>query len=485
MGAERNRAVVAAGVATVVVSPEVVLDARDDAVTLMERAVRLALADAGAHGPPISRSSIGWIGVPEGTWFEPDPAGVLAGRLGAAGATTVRADVGVTQDELLAAACSAVASGDCEVAVVVGGEDRFRQRQRRAATLAPEPPHAPHGSPTVHLRPSDLGVVDLEIVRDCVTPAVGFALTECALRAAADESPEAHFQWLAGIQAQLDQVAAAQHDHWRPAPLDADEIAADRTISTPYTRPMCSDWTVDMAAAVVITSADGHPGAVVIARTAWSNHSISVAQRPRLEISPGARAVADAVLQGDAPDVTELYSCFPAALQLWADAVHHATTHEWSDPARWTLTGGMAAAGGPLNNAALHGWVAMVRRLRHDQALRVGLSTSVSGTFVKQGATLWTQAGTNQPFAAIDLTEPVAAAAPALPLVADLSGEVTVVAHTVDARGPRLVAVVERDGQRTIAESRWADTVNRWEDADMVGTTTTIDADGHIVDPWA
>jgi acetyl-CoA C-acetyltransferase len=66
-------------------------------------------------------------------------------------------------------------------------------------------------------------------------------------------------------------------------------------------------------------------------------------------------------------DLFDLYSCFPCAVEFALDALGLPTT----DPRPPTQTGGLAHAGGPGNNYAMHGLANTVMRLR-EGAGRVG-----------------------------------------------------------------------------------------------------------------
>ncbi|HEX9546678.1 MAG TPA: hypothetical protein VF942_05030 [Acidimicrobiales bacterium] len=54
--------------------------------------------------------------VPRGTWGYRDPARIIADRFSAKGARTVVAQVGVLQQTLISRACTAISSGDLDVA---------------------------------------------------------------------------------------------------------------------------------------------------------------------------------------------------------------------------------------------------------------------------------------------------------------------------------------------------------------------------------
>ena len=93
------------------------------ATTLMIEAVESALESTGAGAVVGGRA--GLVLVPHGTWTESDPGRAIADVIGAPNARTIRSELGVLQQSLLARAATAVQSGDVEVAIVVGGENRW------------------------------------------------------------------------------------------------------------------------------------------------------------------------------------------------------------------------------------------------------------------------------------------------------------------------------------------------------------------------
>lgn len=479
---------------------------RPDAVDLMVSAVRAALAGdttpGGSAGAPNAELAghIGWIGVPEGTWPERNPADAIGAALGlgtdGAGVRpiAVRADVGVTQDELLAAACRAISVGEVRAAVVVGGEAAYSARLAKRAGRSIESREDCAREPDRLLSPASLGICDLEIIRDVVTPVVGFALMESTLLQAGAASPSAASiatgrDRLAGSYAAMTVAGAANPDGWTEAALDGDAVASARPIAWPYTRPMCSDWTVDQAGAVVLVAADlaaelGIDPALAVrpAATAWSNHSLTLPARPSFDHSPGAETVAQAVL--DDPDeltAIDLYSCFPAAVQLWAKAVGGRFAEMPID--QLTMGGGMAHAGGPLNNSAIASWVRVIRAMgAAGTASAAGLTTSVSGSFTKHGATRWTIGPDAVRWTGQDVSAQVDQMwGDGRPMLDDIGPTGTVVAATIDERGPRAVAIAEdASGNRTIAESRDPDAIAQVRERLAAGTAigATADLDG-------
>ena len=93
-----------------------------EAVALMTTAVERAGDDA--HAPALLAQA-GAVLVPRGTWRYRDPGRIVAERIGAS-ARTVIAELGVLQLTPFTRACLAIAGGELDVAIVVGGEAKYR-----------------------------------------------------------------------------------------------------------------------------------------------------------------------------------------------------------------------------------------------------------------------------------------------------------------------------------------------------------------------
>lgn len=158
-------------------------------------------------------------------------------------------------------------------------------------------------------------------------------------------------------------------------------------------------------------------------------------------------------LTGVAPrdvDVIDLYSCFPVAVRLQCREMG-------IDPRReLTVTGGMAFAGGPLNNYVLQAMVALVGRLRAEPAA-TGLSTSVSGMLTKYGLGSWSASPPAHGFRAEDVTAEVAARTTTVAVDPSFVGDATIVTVTVaHDKGEPTVTIALADtaaGTRAVATS--------------------------------
>jgi acetyl-CoA C-acetyltransferase len=321
-----------------------------------------------------------------------------------------------------------------------------------------------------------------------------YALIESAIAHAAGRTPQEQRARVTELWARFAAVAAGNAEAWDRSAPDAAAIGTpgpgNRMLATPYTKRLSSQWNVDQAAAVLVM-ATGTATALGVPRERWvfphaaaeSNHMVTLPRRAELHRWPAFEAVADALgLTGAGavrPEVVELYSCFPAAVQVQADALG------WPVDGPLTVTGGMTFGGGPLNNAVLQGLVALVRRLRAAPG-EVGLITSVSGLLTKPGASLWSTREPASGFRAFDVTAEAAARTAEVPLLPDATGDAIVAGHTVvfDQGAPsRAVAIVDVADGRTIARCSDVEVATRMASEDWVGRAVHVIEPGFFVVP--
>ncbi len=445
---------------------------------LMLQAVQRAGDDSGVAAL-LSRVEL--IASPRGLWQYGDPGRHIADAIGSPAATTVLSLVGVLQQTLIGDACRRIAEGEIDVAAVVGGEARFRKLRGRILDVEVVESDI-EGTPDVTLKPTADLVLQSEIHSGLGPMPVGYyAIIESALRAAAGLSIDEHRRRVADLYSRFSAIAVGNPHAWKREPVAAEFIRepSDKNpmLAFPYTKLHNSSWNVDQATALLICSAAAadevgiDPSRRVFARaSAESNHATTISARPDLARCPGVRlagrsALAAAAVDAHAVDLVELYSCFPAAVQM------HARELGVRADVDWTVTGGMPFAGGPFNSYVLQSTGTMIERLR-AQPGAVGLVSSVSGLLTKQGVGLWsTEPGANR-FASVDVTDAVAAEEQPRAVVTDASGDGTVVGYTVmhkDA-APRGVVLVDlADGSRCMTGTDDPDTIKSMESEEWVG----------------
>ncbi len=119
-----------------------------------------------------------------------------------------------------------------------------------------------------------------------------------------------------------------------------------------------------------------------------------------------------------------------------------------------TVTGGMAFAGGPLNNFVLQAQARMAQVLRED-AGSLGMVNAVSGQLTKQGVGLWSTEPPPRPFAYDDVSDAVEREFERIELADPVDAAGQVASYTVHYEGEapaRAVLLCDLEtGKRTIA----------------------------------
>ena len=194
------------------------------------------------------------------------------------------------------------------------------------------------------------------------------------------------------------QIASQNPHAWNKKIFSSDEIRIpakkNQRIAYPYNKLHNSSWNVNQASALILTNEElaDRLNVPQIKRVypliaSETNHMIGVIQRPDLTAPIGLKLAADYLLATAEtnqihPSMYELYSCFPIAVQLFAEALNV------DDATDKTITGGMPFAGGPLNNYMLHSTIQMAMKIR-KKTDEIGLVTCVSGMMTKQALAIW------------------------------------------------------------------------------------------------
>ncbi len=454
-------------------------------VALMTEALVAAADDAGSRA---LLGAIDRISVPQGTWKYGDPGRGVAAGVGAAGARTVLAELGVPQQLLFNDAVDAITSGRSDVVAVVGGEARRWARTVETESGDPQPDAVP-GEVLAREGPP---VEPIEVATRLWQPVLQYAMIANALRRAEGRTIDEDVARTAGLWERCNVVARANPRAAFAAPRSADDIAApsprNRPLAFPYNKWHASQWTVDQAAALILCPVEAarrfgigpdrwvfpHAGLV-------SSHAVSLLRRRDIHRWPamavlGRALTAGAGLSVDDAEVVELYSCFPSAVRVQQRELA-------VDAARVpTLTGGMAFAGGPFNNYVLQSTVEVARRLR-DAEGSTGVITTVSGLLTKPGIGLWGSAPGRGPALIADLATEVRAATEVVEVAedpGDHTGGVTVATYTVTYEGMDPVGLIvvgdTEDGRRCVGFSTDAELASHATRTELVGTRGRVES---------
>lgn len=476
----RTPVLVGAGVAT-----QRADDPRDglDAVGLMRAALDAAAADAGPGAAGLL-DRVDEIVVPEGIWATRDPGrDVLDGR--SPDARSTMAAIGVLQQRCFSRAATQLARGDAEVVVVVGGEAKWRALRSQITGI--EVSETNGGGAADVLRPHQDVLPPVEIERGLAAPTHQYAVMESALRHTAGRSVVDHDAHLADLIAGFAAVAATNPDAWNRGGPTVAEIAAAPMVAAPYRKPACSQWNVDQAAAFVLTTVERARVAGVPSERwvfpwagAESNLMVPLVERADVAASPAVAAVGRALAEAAGRplaevELVELYSCFPAAVQIQVAELGLTEAVAAGRPV--TVTGGMHYGGGPLNSFTFQALARLVPMLRTEPAARAFVS-SVSGMLTKFGAGLWSATPPPAGWQDLDVTAAAESATATRALDVDHVGSASVVGHTVGFLGGaahELVAVLDTaSGGRTIARSSDPDLLERGLADDLVGSSAEV-----------
>jgi acetyl-CoA C-acetyltransferase len=461
-------------------------------VDLMERAVAAAVTDAGLDATP-SAGSVRVVNVIG--WRYRNAPRFLAQQLGIADAELVETTSGGNSPQTLVSRTALdIRDGGLDVAILAGGEAfRTYMRAKRTGTTLPWPKAAEDDRP-VRLGKDTPMNLDAEVERGIGAPVQVYPMFETALRAAAGRSPEDHLDRLGRLWSDLSHVAAGNEHAWIREAKTPHEITAvsptNRMIGLPYPKSMNSNSDVDMAAAVIMCSAEGarrlgiDPGRWVFPIAGsdchehpYVSHRQTFARTPAIELG-GKRVLELAGLTIDDVAIVDLYSCFPSAVQLGAASLGiDPTTRQWS------RTGGLPFAGGPWNNYVMHAIATMVADLR-EQPDEHALIWANGGFATKHAFGVYATTPREGGFVHDD-PQPEIDALPARTLAApdDAVGTATIEAYTVmfdrdGAPEQALASCLLADGRRAWGTSGDRAIATAMCDGEWVGVDVALDDSG-------
>lgn len=431
---------------------------------LIEQIAAAALADADIAAPDVDAVAC----VDPFSWTYAELASNIATELGC------RDDVrefwlpggGTTPQDLMHEIAQAMAAGQVDVAVIMGGEAmRTRRKASRAGRELPWPPRDKSVSPMRGQKPF---TSEWEAQHGLRLPIQSFPLNENALRTANNRSAAEQIQLAAALLHKNATVAADNPHAWfqdAPTAASIGTVSADnRMIAYPYTKRMNAIMDVDQAAALVLVSErfvaqhGVRDRAIAVLGGAGAEEIWNPIQRPDLARSvPMQKAFSHALdsagLQAADIAAFDFYSCFPSPVQMALAALDIST----DDPRKFSLTGGLAYAGGPGNNYVMHSLATAVARLRTNPEERL-LITGVGMANTKHAATVLSHAKNIPAGATGQTVYRLETGEQAIDVAERVDGPATLVTYTIeydrDARASNVIYVLDlEDGRRTIANA--------------------------------
>ena len=371
---------------------------------LMIEAARAAGEDAGSTQALTDASSVRVI---RGWWPYKNPGKVVAEALGIPNAETGITPYGGNMvQSTVSRSCVDIQAGKHDVILIVGGECGYTSAKARKQGVRPTWQEAP-GTPDLFIGEEAPMSNDFEIGLGMRAATLWYPIFETALRARNGEALDDHVKRISELWSRFSAVAATNPNAWFQDAVSAEEIrtlsATNRPISYPYPKLMNSNNSVDMGAALILTSTT-KARQLGIDEALWvyphvgtdAHDTYFVSNRDNLYSSPAIRTAGNRALDlagwsVDEIDHVDLYSCFPVAVQVAANELG-------LDQKRpLTVTGGLTFNGGPLNDYVMHSIARMVDVLRAAPGDK-GLVTANGGMLTKHAFGVYSTEPPGQPF---------------------------------------------------------------------------------------
>ena len=367
----------------------------DEALHLMDKAVKEALSDSGNEHV---KDYIDEIRIPKGFWRYRDPGKWIARNNNFKNIpTTYVTKIGVLQQNLINEACQKIETGEINASIILGGEARFKQlravieKKEYFETKLDE-------NPDFYIKAKEDLYGDEELA-ELGAMAVGYYATmETAIRKNDGEGIEEHQNNIALMYEEFSKIASENKDGWLNHPYAKEDILEtskkNKMLAYPYNKLHCTSWNVNQSAAIIICSEElaneleiDNKKRVYPISSSENNHMIAIQQRPKLYESLGMTYAANSINKmierlDIKLDAYDLYSCFPAAIKMFTKSIG------LDSEIPKTVTGSMPYAGGPLNSFVIHSTVKMIQKIRALE-VKYGLITGVSGMMTKQSFCVW------------------------------------------------------------------------------------------------
>uniref|UniRef100_A0A0G4HDK7 Thiolase-like protein type 1 additional C-terminal domain-containing protein n=1 Tax=Chromera velia CCMP2878 TaxID=1169474 RepID=A0A0G4HDK7_9ALVE len=283
----------------------------------------------------------------------------------------------LTGVEAIASLLRALKGGDTEAV------DRWREEGEKTKDI-----------PQTFFGTDKAGFLEAEQRAGLSLPVAMYPVLETARRAQRGSSPSSHFSLMGSLFDHLNEVAVSSEERrhsWKQARRTAEALVTpserNRWISWPYTKSLCATIEVDQAASVILTTEDRALSLGVPADRLVYVHGCgdccdhwAVTEREEPWVSTGMRFAFDACMRQAGLDIQkggaklltgmDLYSCFPVAVEMGAEALGLSEEALLSLPRKgvpFSLTGGLPFHGGPGNNYTMHAIVAAVERCRSSR----------------------------------------------------------------------------------------------------------------------
>jgi len=456
-------------------------DNLDEALILMEKASIKAIKDC--ENSEITKY-IDEVQIPKGFWKYRDPGKWIAEKNNFPNVTTTVSKIGILQQSLINDACKKIIDGKIKACLIVGGEARYKRIKAQIENKNFIETEL-NENPDFYVKPSDDLNINIEI-ENLGTMAVGYyAILESAFRCMKNKDFHEHHKNIANVYSKFSKIAKVNKMGWLKESFTSEDILnsskRNPQMAFPYNKLHCTSWNVNQAAAIILCSEELADKLNINAKkriyplaSSENNHMIPTLLRQNLFESYGlnlaAKFILDICMKNDLkPTYYDLYSCFPAAVQMFAEALRIKNISSTS------LTGGMSFAGGPLNSYVINSTVQLFKKIRENKK-NIGIITGVSGMMTKQSFALWS----GEPICQYEFTD-VSLKASKKEIAKELSnkkdGNGKIIGYTVlndkNSAKKAVIYIEDISGKRNIIKSYDNEFINKMENNEWVGRNIT------------
>ena len=432
-------------------------------IDLMLRACQLAEADTNTR----LLNQVQSVRVIRGIWPYQNPARYIAEQIGAQQAQCMGTMFGGNYNQVVVNdSAAAITRGELDLVLITGAEIGYSSSKAARLNQTIEYRDLPGLYDRVLGQSQQPEHHDFERTKGIRQAIQVYPMYENAIRHCRDESIDHHLKRVSELWAGFSQVASGNPHAWLQDPFSAETIrtasARNRQISVPYTKLMNSNNAVDMGAALIMCSV-AKARSLGIPESKWvypyagveGNDHFSASVRDNFYSSPAIRLAGQRLfeLTQTEPadlDYVDLYSCFPAAVQIAAQELG------LPESRALTVTGGLTFAGGPLNNYVMHSIARTVELLRKDPHKKA-LVTANGGNLYKQAMAIYSGVPPASTFKRDNVQQQIDAL-PARTCLPEYQGRVTVESYTVmyDHQQPVIahLSCLTESGQRVWANSQ-------------------------------
>lgn len=476
------RTPVLVGVGQVLNRIEALAEAKEPLV-LMQEAVAKAVIDTGVEG---FLHQVQSVRVVKGIWPYDNPAKWLAESIGAASAETVGTLIGGNQNQaVINATALDVLNGNLDLVLIAGAENGNAAMKARKLGVDLPYTETPGQYDRVIGASQEAEHHAYEMAKGIRQAIQVYPMYDNALRHHLGESLSDHRARVGALWSRFNDVAQTNPHAWVQDDMSAEEIstpsAANRPISFPYTKFMNANMSVNMGAALIMTTV-GKAKELGIAEDRWvypiagvaGYDHFSASVRDNFYTSPGIRFVGERLLELadttiDQLDYVDLYSCFPSAVQIAA------REYGFAEDRNLTVTGGLTFGGGPLNNYVMHAIARTVELLRLNGGR--GLVTANGGNLYKHVHGIYSSEPPDRDFV-VDNVQARIDSLPPRTCIAAHTGPASIESYTVmfGADGPAVAHIACRnsEGDRTWVNSDDPDLMAEMTRTEFCGRTVQL-----------